>query len=189
MNELAKNFFEGLLLLVPVVVTIWVAVLVFTTIDGWLNLPIPGAGFLVTIGLITLTGRLASNVFVKKLLDAIEKLLIKAPFVKLVYTSIKDLIEAFMGEKKRFDQPVLVRLAPTSNAAAIGFVTRSSMEFLGLLDHVAVYLPQSYNFAGQLLVFPKNQVRPLEAESSEVMAFLVSGGVSGWPQPAERSTV
>jgi len=182
MNELAKNFFEGLLTLVPVVVTLYVAIFVFEKIDGWLNIPIPGIGFLVTIGIITLTGRFASNVFVKTVLESLERLLTNAPFVKLVYTSIKDLIEAFMGEKKRFDQPVIVTLTKGSDAEAIGFVTRTSMDFLGLLDHVAVYFPQSYNFAGNLLIFPKDHVRPLEAESSEVMAFLVSGGVSGGPQ-------
>ena len=106
---------------------------------------------------------------------------LKAPFVKLLYTSIKDLIEAFMGEKRRFDQPVLVSLSPGGHGEAVGFVTRTDLEVLGLLDHVAVYFPQSYNFAGHLLVFPKDQIRPLEAESSEVMAFIVSGGVSGRP--------
>ena len=181
MNELARNFFEGLLILVPVVLTIAVAIFVFDTIDGLLNIPIPGVGFLITIFLITLTGRFASNVFVQKVLDGTERLLTRAPFVKLVYTSIKDLIAAFMGEKKRFDQPVMVTLTPGGHAEALGFVTRSSMEFIGLLDHVAVYFPQSYNFAGNLLVFPKDQVRPLEAESSEIMAFIVSGGVSGGP--------
>jgi len=114
-------------------------------------------------------------------LDMMEGVLIKAPFVKLLYTSIKDLIAAFMGEKRRFDQPVLVSLSPGGHGEAVGFVTRTDLEFLGLLDHVAVYFPQSYNFAGHLLVFPKEQVRPLEVESSEVMAFIVSGGVSGGP--------
>ena len=181
MTELARNFFEGLLILVPVGVTVTVAVYVVGFIDGWLHIPIPGLGFLVTVGLITLTGRFASNVFVQKVIDITERLLTRAPLVKLVYTSIKDLIAAFMGEKKRFDQPVIVTLTPGGHAEAIGFVTRSSMEFIGLLDHVAVYFPQSYNFAGNLLVFPKDQVRPLEAESSEIMAFLVSGGVAGGP--------
>ena len=181
MNDLARNFFEGLLILVPVVVTIYVAIFVFDTIDGLLNIPIPGVGFVVSVLLITLTGRFASNVFVQKVLDGTEKLLTRAPFVKLVYTSIKDLIAAFMGEKKRFDQPVMVTLTPGGHAEALGFVTRSSMEFIGLMDHVAVYFPQSYNFAGNLLVFPKDQVRPLEAESSDIMAFIVSGGVSGGP--------
>jgi uncharacterized membrane protein len=181
MNDLARNFFEGLLILVPVVTTLYVAWLVLQTIDGWLNIPIPGVGFLVTLGLITLTGRYASTMFVQKVLDMMEGVLIKAPFVKLLYTSIKDLIAAFMGEKRRFDQPVLVSLSPVGHGEAVGFVTRTDLEFLGLLDHVAVYFPQSYNFAGHLLVFPKDQVRPLEAESSEVMAFIVSGGVSGGP--------
>jgi uncharacterized membrane protein len=179
LNDLARNFFEGLLILVPVVTTLYVAWLVLQTIDGWLNIPIPGVGFLVTVGLITLTGRYASTVFVRKMLDVLERMLIKAPFVKLLYTSLKDLIEAFMGEKRRFDQPVLVSLSPGGHAEAVGFVTRTDLEFLGLLDHVAVYFPQSYNFAGNVLVFPKDQVRPLEAESADVMAFIVSGGVSG----------
>ncbi len=179
LNDLARNFFEGLLILVPVVTTLYVAWLVFQTIDGWLNIPIPGVGFLVTVGLITLTGRYASTVFVRKMLDVLERMLVKAPFVKLLYTSLKDLIEAFMGEKRRFDQPVLVSLSPGGHAEAVGFVTRTDLEFLGLLDHVAVYFPQSYNFAGNVLVFPKDQVRPLEAESADVMAFIVSGGVSG----------
>jgi len=179
MNDLTKNFFEGLFLLVPVVVTIVVVLKVFEIIDGWLNIPIPGVGFLITIVLITLAGRLASNVFFRGALGSLEKLLTRTPFIKLVYTSLKDLIEAFMGEKKRFDQPVMVTLVPGGNVEAIGFVTRQSMEMFGLKDHVAVYFPQSYNFAGNLLVFPKDQVRPLDAESSEVMAFIVSGGVSG----------
>ena len=181
-NDLPRNFFEGLLILVPVVTTLYVAWLVLQTVDGWLNIPIPGVGFVVTLGLITLTGRYASTVFVQKVLDMMEGVLIKAPFVKLLYTSIKDLIAAFMGEKRRFDQPVSVSLSPGGHGEAVGFVTRTDLEFLGLLNHVAVYFPQSYNFAGQLLVFPKEQVRPLEAESSEVMAFIVSGGVSGGPQ-------
>ncbi|MDH5426682.1 MAG: DUF502 domain-containing protein [Nitrospirota bacterium] len=182
LNDLARNFFEGLLILVPVAATISVAWLIVQGIDGWLNIPIPGVGFLATIALITLTGRYASTVFVQKMLDMMERVLIKAPFVKLLYTSIKDLIEAFMGEKRRFDQPVLVSLSPEGYAEAVGFVTRTDLEFLGLLNHVAVYFPQSYNFAGHLLVFPKAQVRPLDAESVEVMAFIVSGGVSGGPQ-------
>lgn len=179
LNDLARNFFEGLLILVPLVTTLYVAWLVLQAIDGWLNIPIPGVGFLVTLGLITLTGRYASTVFVQKMVDVLERVLAKAPFVKILYTSLKDLIAAFMGEKRRFDQPVLVSLLPGGHAEAVGFVTRTDLEFLGLLEHVAVYFPQSYNFAGHVLVFPKMRVRPLEAESADVMAFIVSGGVSG----------
>lgn len=178
-NELIRNFFEGLFILVPVLVTVYVVFFVFRTIDGMLNIPIPGVGFVLTMLLLVLAGRLASNVFFRGALGSLENVLTRTPFIKLVYTSIKDLIEAFMGEKKRFDQPVLVTLMPGSQTKAIGFVTRKSLDMFDLDDHVAVYFPQSYNFAGNLLVFPRDQVQALNAESSEVMAFVVSGGVSG----------
>lgn len=179
MNALVRNFLEGLFILVPVGASIYVVIFVFEVIDGWLNIPIPGVGFIVTVGMIILAGRLASNVFFQGAMGSLERVLTRTPFVKLVYTSIKDLIEAFMGEKKRFDQPVIVTLTSHGHAKAIGFVTRKSLEMFDIGDHVAVYFPQSYNFAGNLLIFPRDQVRPLDMESSEVMAFLVSGGVSG----------
>ena len=179
MQEFVQNFFEGLFLVVPVAVTIYVVFLVFSFIDGWLNIPVPGIGFILTIGMLILVGRLASNVFFRGALGSLEKVLTRTPFVKLVYTSLKDLIEAFMGEKKRFDQPVLVSLVPGGHAEAIGFVTRQNLDLLGLEDRVAVYFPQSYNFAGNLLVVPRSQIRPLKADSADIMTFIVSGGVSG----------
>ncbi len=179
MQELARNFFEGLFLVVPVAVTIYVVFLVFNFVDGWLNIPIPGIGFILTISMLVLVGRLASNVFFRGAMGSLEKILTRTPFVKLVYTSLKDLIEAFMGEKKRFDQPVLVTLVSGGHAEAIGFVTRQNLDLLGLEDRVAVYFPQSYNFAGNLLVVPRSQIRPLNADSADIMAFIVSGGVSG----------
>ncbi|MCY4614405.1 MAG: DUF502 domain-containing protein [Nitrospira sp.] len=178
-QEFVQNFFEGLFLVVPVAVTIYVVFLVFNFIDGWLNIPIPGIGFILTIGMLVLVGRLASNVFFRGAMGSLEKVLTRTPFVKLVYTSLKDLIEAFMGEKKRFDQPVLVTLMPGGNAEAIGFVTRQNLDLLGLEDRVAVYFPQSYNFAGNLLIVPRSQIRPLHADSADIMTFIVSGGVSG----------
>lgn len=192
LNELAKNFLQGLLLLVPVVVTIYVVFFVLQAMDSWLRFPIPGLGFpipglgfLITVGLIILVGRLASNVFVQGALKSMDTLLTGTPFVKLLYTSLKDLIEAFMGEKKRFDQPVLVTLSAGGQPQAIGFVTRQSLEFLGLQDRVAVYFPQSYNFAGNLLIFPPSQIQSLAVDSAEAMAFIVSGGVSGGPASAD----
>lgn len=179
MQELARNLLEGLFLVVPVAVTIYVVFIVFNFIDGWLNIPIPGIGFILTIGMLVLVGRLASNVFFRGAVGTLEDVLTRTPFVKLLYTSLKDLIEAFMGEKKRFDQPVLVTLTPGGHAEAIGFVTRQNLDLLGLEDRVAVYFPQSYNFAGNLLVVPRSQIRPLHADSADIMTFIVSGGISG----------
>jgi uncharacterized membrane protein len=100
------------------------------------------------------------------------------PLVKLLYSAIKDMIEAFAGEKKSFDKPVIVTVMPGGTAKVVGFVTQEGLENFGLSDYVAVYLPQSYNFAGNVLLFPKESVKPLSIESSQAMAFIVSGGIS-----------
>jgi len=108
----------------------------------------------------------------------VEKVFTGLPLVKLLYSAAKDMIEAFAGDKKSFDKPVIATIAPGGAAKVVGFVTRDSLDNLGLEDHVAVYMPQSYNFAGNVLLFPKEAVTPLDIESSQAMAFVVSGGVS-----------
>jgi uncharacterized membrane protein len=71
------------------------------------------------------------------------------PIIKLLYTSAKDLMGVFVGEKKFFDKPVLVSLLPDSETKVIGFITREDLNSLGLSGSVAVYMPQAYNFAGK----------------------------------------
>ncbi|MGN7468723.1 DUF502 domain-containing protein [Brevibacillus sp. SAFN-007a] len=187
MKRVVRYFFEGLLYVIPLAVTIFILYTFFTTVDSWFYnlvskrfpLPFPGVGVLITIVGITIVGFLASNVLTRGLLAVVDSVFEKVPFIKLIYTAIKDLTGAFVGDKKSFDKPVLVRLSKDSGAKVIGFVTKESMDTYGLADHVAVYLPQSYNFAGNLLLFPSEQVQPLDMDSAEVMAFLISGGVSG----------
>lgn len=178
MKKLTKYFFEGLLVLVPLVATIYVIYIVFTKIDSIFRFSVPGMGFLVTVLTITVVGFISSNFIARKLMKVVETIFIKLPFTKMIYNSIKDLIGAFVGDKKSFNKPVLVNISRESNIQVIGFVTRESLGNLELPDSVAVYMPQSYNFAGNLLVVPKEQVTPLSADSGEVMAFIVSGGVT-----------
>jgi uncharacterized membrane protein len=102
----------------------------------------------------------------------------RLPLVKMIYTSVKDLIGAFVGDKKGFNKPVKATLLPGSNVHVLGFITEESLSKFGLEDTVAVYLPQSYNFAGNLILVPKEQVTPIDADSGDVMAFIVSGGIS-----------
>lgn len=179
MKRIFRYFLEGLLYVIPLAVTVYILYKIFVIVDSWLNLPIPGVGFLLTLVGIFIIGFLASNVLTQGIMSLISRLFEKMPFIKLIYTSIKDLISAFVGEKKSFDKPVLVTLTKDGFPKAIGFITKEDLEAFGLSDHVAVYLPQSYNFAGNLLIFPTEQVTLLDADSTEVMAFLVSGGVSG----------
>jgi len=185
-QTLFKYFLRGLLVVTPVAVTAWVVYLVFTTIDAWvdvvplLNRRIPGVGFALTIVAITVIGLLASLYTTRWLFRGLDTALTRLPFVKLLYTSLKDLIEAFVGDRKRFDVPVLVNLdASGEGLAIIGFMTRSDLGALGLPNRVAVYFPQSYNFAGNVIVVPRDRVRALEVEATAAMAFIVSGGVSG----------
>ena len=188
MKRILSYFLRGLLVTVPVGLTILLLVYIFKGLDKvfvkFFKLPaIPGLGLVlgivVTLVAITLIGFLASSFVGRRLFGLVDRIFRKVPLIKLLYSSIRDLVEAFAGEKKRFDKPVLVTLASGSSAKAVGFITRENLESLGLKDHVAVYLPQSYNFAGNVLVFPKEAVQPLDVESSEAMAFIVSGGISG----------
>lgn len=178
MKRLVGYFLNGIIFTAPVALTLYVLWFMFKTVDGWLGIPIPGVGFVVTIGLITLIGFLAKGFITRRILSWVEELLEKVPFVRLLYGGIRDVMGAFVGEKKRFQRPVLVTLDPASGAQAIGFLTQDSLGELGLADRVTVYLPQSYNFAGQMLVFPRDSVIPLDAPSSKVMTFIVSGGVA-----------
>ncbi len=178
MKRLTRFFFEGLLLLVPLVVTIYVLYIIFMKIDNIFQFKIPGMGFLITILTITIVGFISSNFITKGIVRIVDRVFTRLPLVKMIYTSIKDLIGAFVGDKKSFDKPVLVTLSPENNIQAIGFVTRENLESMGLTDKVAVYLPQSYNFAGNLIIVPKKQVSPLSVESGDIMAFIVSGGVT-----------
>jgi len=193
MKKPATYFVRGLLFLVPLVATIYVVYWVFTAIDGGIQQLIAeishqsvqpqwwvtGLGVVILIMVIMVVGFLSSLFITRPLMQLVEKLFARLPLIKLLYSSVKDLVGAFVGEKKKFNQPVLVTLLEGSQAKAVGFITRKSMEFLGLEDEVAVYFPQSYNFAGSLLIVPRGQVKPIDADSSDVMAFIVSGGISG----------
>jgi uncharacterized membrane protein len=184
MKRLVKYFLKGLVIFVPIALTVFLLIWAFTSLDGIFRKHIsedfpPGLGILLTIVLIVLIGFVASNFLGKRCFALVEKVFTGLPLVKLLYSAVKDMIEAFAGEKKSFDKPVLASISPGSAAKVVGFVTRESLENLGLLDYVAVYVPQSYNFAGNVLLFPKAAIQPLNIESSQAMAFIVSGGVSG----------
>jgi uncharacterized membrane protein len=179
MKSFARYFLRGCLVLAPLAATIYILYLIFITVDQVMPVGVPGLGFLLTLGLITLVGFLSSGVIGRTVVSTFEHLLQQVPFVKLVYTSLKDLVSAVVGDKRRFDSPVAVALIPGSSAQALGFVTRTSLQRLGIEDRVAVYFPQSYNFAGNLLLVPRSLIQPLVAHPGDLMTFIVSGGVTG----------
>jgi len=108
----------------------------------------------------------------------VDRIFARLPLVKMIYTSIKDLVNAFVGDKKSFNRPVQVIIDRESNLRVLGFTTRDSLESIGIKESVAVYLPQSYNFAGNLVIVARELVIPLTADPGDVMKLIVSGGVS-----------
>lgn len=178
MNWLLKNFLRGLVIIVPIALTIYVVYRTLVSLDRLLNLRWPGLGIAVTIAATIAVGALASNFVIRRFLRLTEVLFTRAPIVRLIYSAIKDLLEAFVGDKRRFDRPVAVSLTEGGDVRMLAFLTRDDLAPLPMGDHVAVYVPFSYTWDGCLLLVPRSRVQPLDADSASIMAMAVSGGVS-----------
>ena len=176
MNWLIKHFLRGLVIVVPIAVTVYILYASFLWIDRLIPLRVPGAGFAILIVAIVAVGWLTSNFVGRKFVQLTELLFTRAPLVRLIYAALKDLLEAFVGDHKRFDQPVAVRL--TEGVRTLGFVTQDDLSFLALEGNVAVYLPFAYSMAGSMVIVPAANVERLTVDSASVMALVVSGGIS-----------
>lgn len=180
-------FFQGLLYVAPVTLTIWGLIAIFEWIDGLLidyldqllQRHIPGLGIIVLLIAITLFGMLGSTILLKPFMAYMDAVLAKTPLIKLIYTSVKDLVSAFVGQKKRFNEPVLVKVGKGYDLEKIGFITNKDLRFLGVPGQkVAVYLPHSYAWSGNLFIVPSENVKPIDASATEVMKFIISAGVT-----------
>ncbi|HZS59628.1 MAG TPA: DUF502 domain-containing protein [Gemmatimonadaceae bacterium] len=182
MRRLVSYFVRGLAFVAPIAITVYVCYRIFdafASVDQLLGLrSFPGLGFLLTLAFITLVGFLGSTLLARGVLNAVDSAIERLPFVRLLYSSTKDLLNAFVGEKRRFDTPVLVPAPEGGMARAVGFVTQESLSRFGLTDHVAVYLPFSYSLSGRLYIYPASEIIRITATSAEAMAFVVSGGVT-----------
>src|SRR5689334_14982605 len=177
-----RYFFSGILFIVPVVATVYFIGRALLWLDSLLELPYPGLGFLIVVGAITIFGYLTSLFFFRSATDWFDHLVNRIPFVKLIYSSIKDLLGAFVGDKKKFNKPVLVTINKDNQLYRIGFITQNDLTDLGLKDLVMVYFPQSYAVAGDHYVVPKENIKPLDVPGPVAMKFIVSGGVSGFKE-------
>ena len=181
-GKILRYFFNGTLFIVPLVATGYFIFISFQWLDTRLDLPYPGVGFLIIFSAITIFGYFTSNLAFDTLSNWLDHLINRIPLVKLLYSSIKDLMAAFVGEKKKFNKPVLVTLDKLNNIQRIGFITQSDLSELGLNDMVVVYFPQSYAFAGDHFVMPRESVKPLNVPGTLAMKFIISGGVSGFKE-------
>jgi uncharacterized membrane protein len=181
-RKIVRYFFSGTLFIVPLVATIYVIFLSFSWLDSLIPLPYPGLGFAVIIVAITLFGYFTSNFLFQTLVTWFDSIVNKIPLVKLIYSSVKDLLNAFVGDKKKFTKPVLVTINKDNQLHRIGFITQDDLSTLGLKDMVVVYFPQSYAVAGDHFIVPKENVKPLDISGPVAMKFIISGGVSGFKE-------
>lgn len=181
-RRLLNYFLRGLLILVPITLTVYIIVEALQWIDSLIPVQIPGLGLLIVSGVIILFGYLASTLIARPIFDMVEEILLRVPLISLIYSSIKDLLSAFVGDKKKFTQAVLVTMDEANGIQKMGFLTQDSLEVLELQDKVAVYLPHSYNFSGNFYIVPRSKVTLLNLPGADVMKFIVSGGVSGYTE-------
>ncbi len=175
-RKLFSYFLKGLLITLPIYATYRIIRSLVESIDEVLLLETPGLGFLIVIGVIMLIGLIGSSFLTQPIFELIDGILNKIPFVKTIYGSVKDLIEAFVGEKNKFSKPVIVELSP--GIFKPGFITQEELIDLNLPGMAAVYFPHSYAFSGNLFLVNKEKIQVFKGSSSALMKFIVSGGVS-----------
>lgn len=183
--RIVQHFFQGILILAPIFLTFYAIVWLFQTLDSFIRVKIPHVGIIPGVGVliilvgITLIGYLSSYFILGRLFDLFEGLLERIPVIKYLYSSLKDVFDALMGEKKKFDHPVLANIY-SDDVWELGFITRQDVSDFGLQDAVAVYVPMSLAISGKVYFIKSSKVIPLDNISAgDAMKFAVSGGVTG----------
>lgn len=179
LKRLISYFVQGLFFVIPLGIVIyliyWIEQKITSLFSSTPHILWIIAGIILFI---LITGFLTSNLLTKPVIAYLERIISKVPLFGTIYSSTKDLMSAFVGDKRKFNQPVLVKINEQENIERIGFVTNKDLSMLGITDKVAVYLPHSYAFSGWVVIVPAKNITPIPAKSSEVMVFLVSGGVT-----------
>jgi len=188
---LLNYFFKGLIVVVPIGLAAWLMYWAVSTVDTALNLSdelwtdskghpmhIPGLGILNVIVVIMLAGILVTNVITDPIKRWFNRWINRLPFFNFLYSSIKDLTEAFVGDEKKFNEAVIVEVNEFG-LKKIGFLVQKDLAKLGLPGEVAVYFPYSYSFAGQVVIISADKVKHIDRNSADMMKFVISGGVSG----------
>jgi uncharacterized membrane protein len=188
MKSILKNFVNGIITIVPIILVIYVVFKTFIFLDSLLGNSlkpfmkedyIPGIGLLVTLILITILGWLSTKYISGKIIKLIDLALEKTPVVKTIYSVIKDTVHSFLGEKKSFSKVVLVKI-PGTEMKSIGFITSEQVEafYEPLQNHVAVYVPQTFQIAGFTFLIPKDQIEVMDIKPEDAMKFILSGGMT-----------
>ena len=190
-GALLNYFFKGLIVVVPIGAAAFLIFWAVSRLDNALNLSdmlwvskdgkpmyIPGLGIVNVVVIIMIVGILVTNVVTDPIKRWFKRWVNRLPFFNFLYSSIKDLTEAFVGDEKKFTEAVIVEVNEFG-LKKIGFLVQKDLTKLGLPGDVAVYFPYSYSFAGQVVIISRDKVKPIDKNSADMMKFVISGGVSG----------
>ena len=189
-RALLNYLIKGLLIVLPIALSIYIVIWAVTTVDSWLNVNnilgvdprtgasrnIPGLGLALVVALILLAGIFVTNLVTEPMYNWFNRWMNRLPGLNFIYSSIKDLTEAFVGDEKKFNHPVMVDVG--AGVKRIGFLTQNDLAVIGLPGECIVYFPFSYSFAGQVCVVSRVQIQELKMNAAEAMKLVVSGGVS-----------
>lgn len=176
--KLFSYFVKGLFLLAPVYITGYIIFNLLNSLDQEFYFYFRGTGLAIMVAIIMIVGFLGSTFISIPVVQILEEGVSKLPLVGLIYFSLKDLIGAFVGDKKKFNQPVKILFNKENGIQKLGFITQTDLKFLDLEDSVVVYCPHSYAFSGEMFIVPTSSVTLLNIPASDVMKMIVSGGVS-----------
>ncbi|MCL4425718.1 MAG: DUF502 domain-containing protein [Firmicutes bacterium] len=201
---MAKRFrnylLAGLIVLFPIYATYYVIIVLFNFIDGMLRplidryLPyhIPGLGALLTIGIVFLTGLLATNFIGRQIIRYGENLLLRMPFVRNVYLLFKQIVDAFWGPGKVTFRQVVLMEFPRQGMYSIGFVTGEGVreaEERVEKSMVSVFIVTTPNpTTGFLFLVPREELVYLDMSVEEGLKLVISGGIisPSYEQVAEQ---
>lgn len=179
LRYIGQYFLRGILVIAPVAITFSLLLWLFRKVDGLLNpqVSMPGLGVACVLSTVVVIGWVSSFFIVRRVFGVFGQGLERMPGVSFIYSSLRDFFEAFVGDKKRFTQSVLVNVL-ADEVWMIGFLTDEELENFGLgAAYVSVYVPQAYNVAGQLFLVKRERVKPIDhLSSAETMRYAVSGG-------------
>jgi uncharacterized membrane protein len=186
MKNLVRYFINGLLLIAPAFLTLYIIYILVTYVDDfiqgfvqpYIHFHLRGLGIVTMLVVITLLGFLGKSIIFSPLRGFADRMFRKAPLVKILYSAIQDLLTAFVGKEKKFNKPVLVKMNQSPELEKIGFITTEDLKDLHISEKVAVYFPYSFTFSGELYIVPKENVKLLDVTATEAMKFVISGGVT-----------
>jgi uncharacterized membrane protein len=178
-GRLLGYFLRGVLFVSPVLITVYAIYAVVTFLDSLIPGLYPGLSVAAIMVGITLIGFYSYSWVFQSFLGVVERVIFRAPGLKFIYTTIKDLTVGLAGNKKSFSRPVLVLVNKDNGLHKLGFITNQDLSSVDIRDLVSVYFPHSYNFSGELYLVPRASVTLLKSfPPSEAMKFIVSGGIT-----------